>query len=62
MNNIFNNTKVLFGLTLFCFFMAFTSAIIFLLVEPPTLMLECFLGYSIAGIGFFAMYMFRGLE
>tara|TARA_R100000329_G_scaffold71298_2_gene62167 strand:+ start:349 stop:477 length:129 start_codon:yes stop_codon:yes gene_type:complete len=42
--------------------MALTSAIIFLLVDSPTLMPEAFLGYTIGGIAFFAMGMLKGLE
>lgn len=62
MNKLFNNPTVLLGISLFCFFMALTSAIIFLLVDSPTLMPEAFLGYTIGGIAFFAMGMLKGLE
>ena len=62
MSKLFNNPTVLLGISLFCFIMALTSAIIFLLVDSPTLMPEAFLGYTITGIGFFAMGMLKGLE
>ena len=62
MSKLFNNPKVLLGISLFCFFMALTSAIIFLLVDTPTLMPEAFLGYTLGGIAFFAMGLLKGLE
>lgn len=62
MSKLFDNPKVLLGISLFCFFMALTSAIIFLLVDSPSLMPEAFLGYTIGGIAFFAMGMLKGLE
>jgi hypothetical protein len=62
MNKLFDNPKILLGISLFCFIMALTSAVIFLLVESPSLMPEAFLGYTICGIAFFAMGMLKGLE
>ena len=62
MNKFFDNPTVLLGISLFCFIMALTSAIIFLLVDSPTLMPEAFLGYTIGGIAFFVMGMLKGLE
>ena len=62
MSKLFNNPTVLLGISLFCFIMALTSAIIFLLVDQPTLMPEAFLCYTFCGIAFFAMGMLKGLE
>ena len=62
MNKLLDNPTVLLGISLFCFIMALTSAVIFVFVDPPTLMLEAFLGYTIGGIAFFVMGMIKGLE
>ena len=60
MSKLFNNPKVLLGISLFCFFMALTSAIIFLLVDTILLMPEAFLGYTLGGIAFLQWVCSRG--
>jgi len=49
-------------ISLFCFFMALTSGVCLLFVEPPTSFVESFIGYTLGGISFFAIGMCKGLE
>ena len=49
-------------ISVFCFFMALTSAVCFLFVEQPTSFLDSFMGYGICTVAFFGMGMAKGLE
>ena len=49
-------------ISLFCFFMCITSGICLLFVEPPTTFYECFIGYGLGTVSFFAIGIAKGLE